>query len=545
MAKLAAYRSKRNFTRTSEPKGFSSRGTKASGLSFVVQKHDASRLHYDFRLELAGVLKSWAVTRGPSLVAGEKRLAVQVEDHPIDYGAFEGTIPEGQYGGGIVMVWDYGTWKAEGDPEQGYAKGHLSFTLEGKKLKGLWHLVRMHGRPRERQVSWLLIKGDDAEALSSKDPDILSAAPLSVKTGRTLEEIAGGKRKMNEAKDAKVKGAKAKTSKTQAPAAETAMSHQASPKPGTTRKDAKKKAVSVEVADVPLSHPDRLLWKNEAITKQDLAEFYVQISDWLLPHLIERPLTLIRCPLGMEGGCFVQRHSWAGFSPFIRREMIKDKTGEQEVLFVHDIRGVVALVQAGVMEMHVWSASIDKPDLTDRLIFDLDPGPGVEWPAVIDAALALRARLQTLKLESFVKLTGGKGLHVVVPLKPKLPWAKALAFTRDMAETMADEEPERYTTTSAKHEREGRIFIDYLRNNREASAVAPYSTRARPGAPVSVPVAWQEVSSSLKPDAWTLLTVPKRLKALRKDPWADLGRIEQSLPKSFGRRRKPSHKQED
>lgn len=187
MARLAAYRAKRDFTQTSEPSG---RPTRRRGFSFVVQKHDASHLHYDFRLELDGVLKSWAVTKGPSLVSGEKRLAVHVEDHPLDYGDFEGTIPEGQYGAGTVMIWDRGTWEPEGDPEEGYAKGRLNFRLKGKKLHGTWHLVRMAPRPHERQESWLLMKGDDAYARSEDEPDILQEAPDSVKSGRSLQEIA-------------------------------------------------------------------------------------------------------------------------------------------------------------------------------------------------------------------------------------------------------------------------------------------------------------------------------------------------------------------
>src|SRR5919112_2196795 len=192
MAKLATYRAKRDFTKTSEPKGKPSR---RPGLSFVVQKHDASRLHYDFRLELDGVLKSWAVAKGPSLVRGEKRLAVHVEDHPLAYAGFEGTIPDGQYGGGTVMVWDQGTWEPEGDPHEGYAKGRLSFRLDGEKLHGTWHLVRMAKRPRERQESWLLIKADDPYARTKDAPDILEEAPFSVKTGRSMEEIAPSRAK--------------------------------------------------------------------------------------------------------------------------------------------------------------------------------------------------------------------------------------------------------------------------------------------------------------------------------------------------------------
>lgn len=524
MAKLAPYRAKRDFTRTSEPAGQS---TRTAGASFVVQKHDASRLHYDFRLELDGVLKSWAVAKGPSLVKGEKRLAVHVEDHPVEYGDFEGTIPEGQYGGGTVLLWDRGRWEPEGDPHEGYAKGRLTFRLDGEKLHGAWHLVRMAKRPRERQESWLLIKAEDAFARSEDDPDILDEAPLSVKTGRSIDEIADRKAKAS----AKMPAASKK------PAAK-AKAPKAAGSASSAKRD--KDDHRVEVAGVSLSHPDRVLWEEQGVTKQDLAEFYVGIADWILPHLVDRPLTLIRCPSGSQKKCFVQRHSWAGLSDFIHREMIpEDKDGEQEALTVRDIRGVVALVQSGVLEMHVWGATLEDLERPDRLIFDLDPGEGVDWARVIEGAHAVRERLTSLGLESFVKTTGGKGLHVVVPLIPRASWKEALAFTRSMAEAMASDEPDRYTTTSVKLEREGRIFIDYLRNNREASAVAPYSTRSRPGAPVATPVAWNELSSKLKPNGFTVSNLPGRLRALEADPWAGMSKIHQVLPEAKRTRRKP------
>ena len=400
MAKLAAYRAKRDFTKTSEPAGKASR---RRGASFVVQKHDASRLHYDFRLELDGVLKSWAVAKGPSLVNGEKRLAVQVEDHPLDYGDFEGTIPEGQYGGGTVLLWDRGTWEPEGDPHEGIEKGHLTFRLDGEKLQGTWHLVRMAKRPRERQESWLLIKADDSYARTEDDPDILEEAPLSVKTGRSIEEIGPAQPAKSPAKR-KAPAKKAAATKSDKPAKRAA----ASAKPA-------KDDGAVEVAGVRLTHPDRVLWEDQGLTKQELAEYYLDIAEWLLPHLANRPLTLIRCPGGAEKKCFVQRHSWAGMSDFIHRTMIPDNSGEHEALSVTDIQGVVALVQSGVLEMHVWGATLSDLERPDRLVFDFDPGEGVEWPRVIEGALALRARLEAMDLASFVKTTGGKGLHVVVP----------------------------------------------------------------------------------------------------------------------------------
>ncbi|MFC4175116.1 non-homologous end-joining DNA ligase [Microvirga sp. GCM10011540] len=518
MAKLAPYRAKRDFTKTSEPKGKASRRT---GAAFVVQKHDASRLHYDFRLELGGVLKSWAVAKGPSLVKGEKRLAVHVEDHPVEYGDFEGAIPEGQYGGGTVLLWDQGTWEPEGDAEEAYAKGRLTFRLNGEKLHGSWHLVRMGKRPRERQESWLLIKAEDEFARGEDEPDILQEAPLSVKTGRSIEEISGKPKSPSKAKATRKTASKAKPK-----AAERSS-------PARKAKDDHR----VEVAGISLSHPDRVLWEEQGLTKQQLAEFYVDIAEWLLPHLVERPLTLIRCPSGAQKKCFVQRHSWAGMSDAVHRAMVPDDGGEQEILLVRDIQSVVALVQSGVLEMHVWGATLGDLEKPDRLIFDLDPGESVDWPLVIEGAGAVRERLKGVGLDSFVKTTGGKGLHVVAPLTPRAPWKDALAFTREMAEAMAADEPDRYTTTSVKSEREGRIFIDYLRNNREASAVAPYSTRSRPGAPIATPVAWEELSPKLKPNGFTVQNLRKRLASLKRDPWADMRAVEQTLPERRRTRR--------
>jgi bifunctional non-homologous end joining protein LigD len=891
MAKLLAeYNAKRDFSKTPEPKGKPAQG---SGFSFCIQKHDASRLHYDFRLELDGVLKSWAVAKGPSLVPGEKRLAVHTEDHPLDYGDFEGTIPQGEYGGGTVLLWDRGNWEPEGDPHKGLAKGHLKFRLEGEKLGGGWHLVRMRPRPRERQESWLLFKSEDEAARAAGEPDILDEKPLSVKTGRSLEEIAGDAKsavwrsnrasadtgKATRSAKPAAKGAKkgpaaargpepgsgergsrkAKPKRAQTRAAPTVATKTSPGRPSDGKKaampaeiapclatlveevprgaewlheikwdgyrlvafvkrgkvqlktrnghdwthrfpsianalaalavdsaiidgeavvedenglanfsalqdalserqaadkaifyafdllyrdgfdlrglglSARKEALvdlvppgtdgalrlsehiagegeamvrnacrlglegvisksrdrpyrsgrngdwlkikctqrqefvicgftpstaltravgslvlgyyeggrlmhagrtgtgftattardvwkrlqplrvnkppfadplnslqkrdavwvkpelvaevefrgwtadlhvrhaafkglredkdpreivreaageaeakqpragakarttsnspgTVVVAGVPLTHPDRILWEEQGITKQGLAEFYEEIADWILPYVVRRPLALVRCPSGSQKGCFFQKHSWAGLSDFILRDTVRDKDGEEEVLLVENISGVAALVQAGVLEIHPWGATIDDIERPDRITMDLDPGEGVDWPGVIAGAREVRERLAALGLESFVKTTGGKGLHVVVPLTPKAGWEEVKAFARTLSERMEADSPQRYISTATKKARRGLIYIDYLRNGRGATAIAAYSTRARPGAPVSVPLAWDELSPAIKPNHFTVENLPARLERMRKDPWAGLLKVKQTLP---------------
>jgi bifunctional non-homologous end joining protein LigD len=890
MAALKAYHAKRRFGVTAEPKGNVGR---KQGHAFVIQKHAARRLHYDLRLELDGVMKSWAVTRGPSLVPSEKRLAVQVEDHPIDYNKVEGTIPQGEYGGGTVMVWDRGRWTPEHDPHKGLKKGHLSFFLEGEKLHGLWHLVRLHKRRGETRNNWLLIKSDDEAARGTRGKDILEEAPLSVKTGRTMEEIAQGASKKKTiaksakkaagktAKTVKVKAAKGKASRTSkasprkraqaaavkpllrvsdtedeplplAAARRTALpdfikpclatlatkapdsgnwtheikfdgyrlqarldngkvqlltrtgldwSHKfpaiakavaelkakqalidgelvvddadgvssfsllqqeltsgrqdrlvfyvfdlmhidgsdlrplpltqrkeslatllrrapddsplrlsesidetgsvllkyacrmhlegiiskrsdapyrsgrghdwiktkctdrqefviagfvpatndaravgalvlavfdngklsyagrtgtgfthtsaralyrklnvlkrsrtpfetvpqeergargpiwvepklvaevdfhgwthgdrvrhasfqglredkaakdvaremkanvaeaaavpASNKTATakkrsapvTRKTGKKDA-PVKVGAVTLTHPDRVYWEDAGVTKQDLAEYYKAVWKWMSPHVAGRPISLLRCPEGAAGECFFQKHAAAGISTD-HLHLIPEKG--DEILSIDNLDGLLSLVQAGVLEVHTRGTTADNLDNADRLVIDLDPGPGTGWRDVVAAARDVRNRLDGLKLKSFLKTSGGKGLHVVLPIAPT-PWDDAKAFTQALAGAMAADEPDRYVATATKSKRNNRIFIDYLRNSHEATAVAPYSTRARPGAPVSVPIDWSELGTLKSASQYTVLNLLHRLKRQRRDPWSGIGRVKQKLP---------------
>lgn len=835
---LTDYARKRDFSRTTEPKPDGIRkaktkrkadGAEAAG-EFVVQKHDARRLHYDLRLELDGTLKSWAVTRGPSLTLGEKRLAVRTEDHPVSYLEFEGNIPKGEYGGGSMIVWDRGRWAPIGDPRFGLEKGHLEFSLDGVRLKGRWHLVRIKPKRGERTQPWLLMKAEDEFARQPGAPEIVDEETTSFLSGRTNQELASagtlradhkarttvakarkillpdigkvrGARKgllptflepslaspcekppsgpkwIHEIKQdgyriqARVDGRSVKlltrkgldwTERFQAiaeavralglpsalidgevvvqdaagltslnqlqddlksgrqdrlryfafdvlycdgfdltPASlidrkavlqqilatvpppicfgdhleadgATVLAHScrlglegiiskrkdlpyrsghgehwlkskcraaddfiiigfigstaASRSVGSlalgyyddktlvyagrvgtgwssaqaralysdlakleTSKPKLKKALpagadkgvtwieprlvcEVEYRDwtqdglirqssfkglredkpaedivlqstgkparaapktaapavaVRLTHPERILWAEPGITKQGLADFYIEIADWVLPHISGRVLSLLRCPSGVEAKCFFAKHAWAGLTDAVERVNVGEK---DPMLAIHDLGGLLELVQAGVAEIHPWGSRVEKLEFPDRLIFDLDPGDDVPWGSVVDAARDVRSRLQKIGLESFLKTTGGKGLHVVVPVAPVVGWDDAKAFTATFAETMAREQPGRYVATMAKRVRHGRILIDYFRNGRGATAVAAYSTRGRPGATVSVPLAWDELSESLKSDHFTVGNLRPRLDFLKDDPWPGFFELKQKIP---------------
>lgn len=862
MAKtLDRYRAKRDFSKTPEP---GAEAGSTGGASFVVQKHDATRLHYDFRLELHGVMKSWAVTRGPSLDPGEKRLAVQTEDHPIAYNRFEGVIPKGQYGGGTVMIWDRGTWTPQGDVEKAFKKGHVEFMLDGERLKGRWHLVRMRRREREKNDNWLLIKSDDEFADPGSDERVLETYTTSVVSGRDLDAIAtnrdrvwnsdrgnggGGEVEDPEAPPAKRGRANAKTATKKPPARKakrgaagaaplpdflppqlamlvdrpkagndwlheikfdgyrlqarlddgevrlltrngldwthrfpdiaaavaalpaksalidgeavvedengvssfTALQQdlggrggkkisassllyafdlmhldgedltqipliarkerladligseqrerlrfsahvvssgeamarnacemglegiiskrtdrpyrsgrsddwvkvkctgreefviagfvpsksapraigslvvgywrgdelvhagrvgtgytneiarnlwrelndrkaKASPFAAALPASARRGVVWVEpdlvaevefrgwtgdamlrhaaykglredkparevvrempkeekanaepkpapakaakagetvIADVRLTHPDRVLWAEQGLTKQGLAEFYVGIADWILPHVVDRPLSLVRCPSGSEKQCFFQKHAWAGLHESVRQVTVPGD--DQKMLAIDDLSGLVSLVQAGVLEIHPWGATAQTPDLADRIIFDLDPGEGTGWTDVVAGAIEIRHRLAQLDLVSFLKTSGGKGLHVVVPITADTGWDDVKAFAAAFARQMEADDPDRYIATMTKSRRKGRIFVDYLRNGRGATAVAAYSTRARKGATVSVPIHWDEAGPEIRGDHFTVENLPDRLAGLKRDPWADFFKIEQSI----------------
>lgn len=839
---LTDYRRKRSFDKTREPEPGKA-VPKGQRAIFVVQLHHASRRHYDFRLQVGDALKSWAVPKGPSYDPSVKRMAVEVEDHPVDYATFEGEIPKGQYGGGHVAQFDHGVWATDGDPEEQLVKGHLRFELFGTKLKGGWHLVRS-GKPA-KQPQWLLFKDKDdyaskleaddlladvakapAEDLkragsgktnkkkltavpvkkgrkkdwakkaaslpkakkaaaptgpfepqlaklresppqgeqwihelkwdgyrilatiakgevrlwsrnalewTAKIPDIRDAVEaLGLESGALDGELIAGtgtKRDFNllqstlsgehlgklsyalfdilhlngvDVSDAPLLERKALLQELleDAPAHLAFSSHingdgqaafelagkqhfegiiskrgdqpyqggrsedwrktkqlasdefavvgytqpkgsrtgfgsllLAKPDPecgwryvgrvGTgfndqlmreltkklTKGGGKKPTAHVGTTDTDLrtatwfpprfvvevffrgmgrqdllrqpslktiredkdvkdladsdraknpsraaslaksskkvtkrgkrgaattelpklSSPTKILFPDSRVTKRDVWDYYLAVADHLLPEIAGRPLSIIRCPAGIEHPCFFQKHLTAGLER-VNTVKLKEESGTNaNYLVVEDLPGLMELVQFNALEFHPWGSHAKEPDRADRVVFDLDPGEGVPFSEIKKAAKDIRKLLEQLELESFLRVSGGKGLHVVVPLNPGCDWDLTKRFAHGFADALARSEPERFLSTATKSKRNKRIFVDYLRNGRGATAVASYSMRGRAGAPVAMPLAWSELSKLTKANAFTIKDVPAKLKRRRKDPWDGIDRVKQNL----------------
>ncbi|UUN91389.1 DNA ligase D [Pseudomonas extremorientalis] len=794
---LSEYNRKRDFGVTGEPAGSAPAGTRnASALSFVIQKHDARNLHYDFRLELDGVLLSWAVPKGPSLDPTQKRLAVHVEDHPLSYGSFEGSIPAGQYGAGDVIVWDRGVWQPHDDPRKAYAAGKLKFTLVGEKLSGDWALVRTHLKGSGDKEQWLLIKEKDAQARPAQDYDIVQAQPDSVlsdaslgkpksrakarKTSVALPEhftpqLAtlvdrapegdwqyeikfDGYRMLARIRDGEVRlftrnghdwtdrlprqakalhALKLKDSwldgevvslngdglpdfqalqnafdigrsldivyylfdapfldgqdQRQAPvedrraALKTALSGSRSKllrfseaftahhrdifesacdlalegvigkrlgspyvssrntdwvklkcrlrqefvivgytrpqgsrsgfgalllavndtsglvyagRVGTGFDQASLKAIHAQLrplerkssplekaltsaqarnvhwveptlvgevqfaewtregvirqaafvamrtdkpaaqviheqprtvksmksakkttGTVKITHPDRVIDKQSGMQKEQLAQFYNSISEWILPFLRHRPVSLLRAPEGIEGEQFFQKHSERLAIPNIKQLEQALDPGHARLMEVDSAEALLGAAQMGTVEFHTWGATVNKIETPDLFVLDLDPDPALPWKSMQEAAQLTLSVLDELGLQAFVKTSGGKGLHLIVPLARRDNWDTVKAFAKAIAQFMTEQLPERFTATSGPKNRVGKIFIDYLRNARGASTVAAYSVRARPGLPVSVPVSREELKGLRGAQQWTVANLQQRLDGLKSDPW--------------------------
>ena len=491
---LKEYEKKRNFKTTKEPTGRSNKN-KSKKLRFVVQHHMARRDHYDFRLEWNGVLLSWAVPKGPSYKSKDKRLAIHVEDHPYDYRNFEGTIPKGEYGGGTVMIWDEGYWHPNVDVEEGLDQGNLKFELKGERLKGNWVLIHIKPRDGEKDNNWLLIKEKDDYDGSSNIDDFNT----SVKTYRTMDEITEGD---SESKDSKM--SKSTTEK---------KNNMTSGKTGKTAKD------------VEITNPDKILYEQAQITKQDIVDYYEKISGRMLPYIENRILSVVRCPGGVDGSCFFKKHP-SGEKGVGIVDVKNSEGDKEEYYYITDEYGLLSEVQMNTLEFHTWASSAQNPEKPDVMVFDLDPDEGMDLKDIRSGVKDLKGLLEDLGLITYLKTSGGKGYHIVVPFKPSASWDTFHDFAKNIAKTMVAKWPKKYTDNVRKDSRKNRIFIDYIRNNKGATSIAPYSVRARQDAAVSMPIRWNELDK-VAPNEIKMEDAVKRLR--RKDPWDGFFETDQKL----------------
>ena len=452
MSKLSAYNNKRNFNKTKEPMG--KRSKKAKKLRFCIQHHIARKDHYYLRLEWNGVLISWAVPKGPSYNDKDKRLAIMVEDHPIDYRNFEGTIPKGEYGGGTVMLWDKGYWKPIKGYKPNFKEGPIKFILKGSRLKGMWTLVKL----KKDDTSWLLIKDKDEYNLY----DDINEFNTSIKTNRTMDEI----------------------------------------------KD--------NIKHIEITNPDKIIYKKPKVTKMDIVNYYKAGSKRMLPLIENRLISTIRYPSGSKGSSFFKKH-FENLHKFLGLKRIKSKKEHQnDYYYIKDINGLISEVQMNSYEFHVWGCLASDLSHADMLVFDLDPDELLSLKRLREGVKDLKSILDEYELLSFLKTSGGKGYHVVVPLNAKVTWKTARLIAKNIAELMEARWPNKYTSNMKKSKRKGKIFIDWVRNTKGATSVAPYSLRIRKKLTVSMPISWNELDK-IKPDEITIEEAIKRLK--RKDPW--------------------------
>jgi bifunctional non-homologous end joining protein LigD len=469
---LAEYEAKRKFDETPEPAPAAAESHKKP--IFVIQEHDATRLHYDFRLEAGGVLKSWAVTNKPSLDPAVKRLAVRVEDHPLSYAGFEGTIPEGHYGAGEVRVWDRGTYEPETPVEGALSRGKLSFTLHGEKLNGRFSLVRMGGASAKKE-NWLLIKGRDEFAV--RDPEA------------------------------------------EKPKAQAAAARKTAPKVTVTAA-----GTGDEPRAIAVTNPDKVLYPGAGYTKADVVGYYRKVAPRLLPLLKDRPVTLERLPdgLGPKKPHFWQKNTPASYPDWIPRAELETEGGKTvRYALVNDEPTLLYLVNQGALTFHPWLSRVQSPDRPDFVLFDLDPGTA-PFKDVVAVAKRVHEELEAEGREAVVKTSGKTGLHVLVKWRDAGGYDAARAWALEVAGRVAAALPEVATTEVRKAKRRGRVYIDVMQNARGHHAVPPYVLRAVAGAPVSTPLRWDELKAGLDPKKFNLRTAPARFARQKHDPLAAL-----------------------
>ena len=451
MSKLEKYNQKRNFNKTNEP--FGKQKKKASKLRFCVQHHLARKDHYDLRLEWKGVLISWAVPKGPSYNPKAKRLAIMVEDHPIDYRNFEGTIPKGEYGGGTVMLWDKGYWEPIKGYKPNFKKGPIKFILKGKRLKGMWTLVKL-----KDDTSWLLIKDQDEIHLF----DDINEFNTSIKTGRTMNEIANNMEK------------------------------------------------------IEITNPDKVIYAKPKVSKLDIVNYYESVAKQMLPYIENRLISTIRYPNGAKGNKFYKKH-FENLRKFLGKKILKkEKEKQNDYYYIKDINGLISEVQMNSYEFHIWGCKANDLRHADMLVFDLDPDENLSLKKLRDGVKDLKSILDEYKLEAYLKTSGGKGYHIIVPLNPTVTWKNARLIAKNIAKLMEAKWPDKYTSNMKKKKRKGKIFIDWVRNTKGATSVAPYSLRIREKPTVSMPIRWSELDQ-IKPAEITMEKAIDRIND--QDPW--------------------------
>jgi bifunctional non-homologous end joining protein LigD len=526
---LATYKEKRDFERTPEPAGRKGRRRKGER-RFVVQRHRARALHYDLRFEIDGVLVSWAVPKGPTLDPKVKRMAVHVEDHPMEYAAFEGVIPQGQYGGGDVIVWDHGTWEPYGtdDPAAAVAEGELHAEVHGEKLRGRLVLVRREDKGPGHENEWLLLHKRDEHAVEGWDPE---AHPRSVVSGLTNEEVkASPSRRWRSDRPA----AKAEES------VEEDEVEQVGDDELAALEDLGKSGGTWEVfgRKLKVTNLDKVLFPGregeEPVTKRELLAYAARIAPSVLPYVSGRALNMHRYPNGAGSKGFWHKELPNHAPDWLPRwdNPLADLGETTTYLVVDEPAALVWAANFGALEWHPWTSRTDEPECPTYALFDLDPGGKTSWDELVELARLHRTAFEKLHVRAYPKVTGSRGIQIWVPIATGPSFEETRAWVERVSRTVGAVRPELVSWKWQKKERGGLARLDYTQNAINKTLVAPYSPRPRPGAPVSVPIGWHEIDDpDLRPDRWTIRTVFERLD--EPDPFRGVLVHDQELPE-FG-----------